>query len=382
MSTTTCGSDVAANSLFSNLVNVSEFDIPAVDLTSADYQIPDLTTDPLFADIIKLELDDLTTGQPRGEGMFDKLMESNKAHLHEEYSAGRLTAAAYSEAYVAMTSAVMSASLQYLLQKDQAYYQAALVQKQAQVAQIGVIQAKVQLEETKARLIEQQLSAKTRAAAYALTKVQIAAEDARRCLTQAQESQVNYETGTMMPKQVEKLTADIALSTAEELRVDSQTAQIGAQTAQITYQTANILPEQLANLVAEKNQKTYQTENLLPAQTANVTKDTETKDYTLSFLLPSQLDLSRENVEAARAKTLDTRTDGTTIVTGSIGKQKELHAQQIESYKRDAEWKVGKGLIDTWITGKSMDENYGTPNAFTMGQIDATISSIKTNLGI
>lgn len=353
MSTDTCGSDVAANTLFGNLVNASDFDIPVVDLSLPEFSSPDLTDNELFESVNRLTEGDLTSREPNGTGMFDALMEANKAHLAVEFAANRLTGKEYAEAYVALTTAALSSAVQYLLSKDQQYFQAALVQKQAQAAEIAVVQARVQLEETKARLVEQQLRTKTGAAQYALTKIEIAAADAQRCLTQAQETQVTTDTN-----------------------------RISAQTDQLLYQTANILPEQLANLTKDKDIKTYQVENVLPAQVANVTEDTEGKAYTNDFILTQQYELAKENVEATRAKTMDTRTDGTTPVTGSIGKQKELHSQQIESYKRDAEWKVAKGLIDVWITGKSMDENFPTPNGIGSGSLDSAMSAVRTNLNI
>jgi hypothetical protein len=295
-------------------------------------------------------------------------MEANKVHLHEEFSSNRLTGKDYVQAYVAMTTTAMSAAVQYLLSKDNAYYQATLVQKQAQIASIEVVRAKVELEKTKAELRAVQMDVKTRAAQYAHTKMMIASEDAKRCLTQSQEAQVNYETGSIMPKQLEALTIGISKTTAEK--------------DQVLYQTANILPEQLLNLTAEKNQKVYQTENVMPAQKENITVDTAGKTYTNTFILPEQLELARENVESTRAKTKDTRRDGA-IINGSIGTQVALHRQQISSYKRDAEWKVAKGLIDTWITGKSLDEAYSASEpvtAFQGGQIDAFLTLVKNNL--
>ncbi len=367
MSSTTCDSDVAANSLFDNLVTEADFALPALDLTDPGFQIPDNSGNTLFDPASKLTEADLTSRQPEGSGMFDALMEANKAHLHDEYASGRITSAAYSEAYIAMTTAVMGAAVQYLLQKDNAYYQSLLVQKQAEAAQIGVVQARVELEGTKAELIRQRLAAKTASAQYAHTKLMIASEDAKRCLTQAQSAQVTYETANLLPKQVDTAVAQISKLTADK--------------DQVLYQTASILPAQLAGINADTNTKVYQVENFMPAQTANVTKDTEVKDYTLGFILPAQKDLTLEQYESTLAKTSDTRSDAS-AVTGSIGKQKQLHQQQIDSYKRDAEWKVAKGLIDTWITGKSMDEAYGTPTNFTSGQIDAVMNAVKANLSL
>jgi hypothetical protein len=88
--------------------------------------------------------------------------------------------------------------------------------------------------------------------------------------------------------------------------------------------------------------------------------------------------LLKEQVEAARAQTLDTRSDGTPVV-GVLGKQKALYSQQITSYERDAETKAAKLFTDAWITMKTMDEGLLPPNGFTNASIDEVLTAIKTN---
>lgn len=368
MSSATCDSDVAANSLYGNLVDETQFSLPVVDLTSSEFTNPSTLNNPLFEAQTKLTEADLTSRSPRGTGMFDAMMESTKAHLQEEFAANRITGKEYTEAYVSLTTAAMSTATQYLLQKDNSYWSAIMAQKQAQAAEMEVVKARVELERSKAELRAQQYDTKTRAAQYAHTKLMIASEDAKRCLTQAQSAQVTYETDFLLPKQLEAVTMGITKTTAEK--------------DQILYQNSAILPAQLLGIQKDTGVKTYQLENVLPAQVAGVTEDTVGKTYTNQFILPEQLENLREQVEANRAKTLDTRTDGITPVTGTMGKQKDLHAQQITSYQRDAESKVVKMLIDTWITGKSMDENYGTPTEITMGSIDSAVSSLRANLSL
>lgn len=100
--------------------------------------------------------------------------------------------------------------------------------------------------------------------------------------------------------------------------------------------------------------------------------------FNVEYTLPQQLKLLVEQTEAQRAQTLDTRTDGTTVV-GSIGKQKDLYTQQITSYKRDSELKAAKLYSDAWITQKTIDEGLNPPNSFTNSVVDDVMSTIKTN---
>lgn len=105
--------------------------------------------------------------------------------------------------------------------------------------------------------------------------------------------------------------------------------------------------------------------------------------YSLENLLPAQKLMLTEQTEAARAQTLNTRLDGITPITGSIGKQKDLHTQQIESYKRDAEIKAAKLFTDAWITQKTIDEGLLPPTNFANASLDAILADIKTanNIG-
>jgi hypothetical protein len=76
------------------------------------------------------------------------------------------------------------------------------------------------------------------------------------------------------------------------------------------------------------------------------------------------------------------RTDGITPVTGAIGKQKDLYTQQIDSYRKDAEQKVAKMYLDTWITQKTLDEGLNVPDALLNSQIGAVINTVRQNHGL
>jgi hypothetical protein len=115
-------------------------------------------------------------------------------------------------------------------------------------------------------------------------------------------------------------------------------------------------------------------------------KDVETKAYSLNNLLPVQVevtqrqrDLTQEQIESERAKTMDTRTDGTTVVEGSVGKQKELYDEQIASFVKDANHKVAKMYLDGWITQKTMDEGTLPPSQLNQQNIDDVLQSVRTN---
>ena len=135
-------------------------------------------------------------------------------------------------------------------------------------------------------------------------------------------------------------------------------------------------------LLAQTEQAQYQVDYILPAQYAGLTLDNDAKEFTNSNILPNQEKLLKEQVEVQRAQTMNNRSDGATVA-GSIGKQKDLYTQQIDSYKRDAEVKAAKLFTDAWITMKTMDEGLLPPSNFENSSLNGILADIKTanNIG-
>lgn len=96
----------------------------------------------------------------------------------------------------------------------------------------------------------------------------------------------------------------------------------------------------------------------------------------------AQYNLLGEQYEAARAQTRDTLSDGTTPVNGLVGKQKELYAQQIDSYVKDAQQKVAKMYSDVWITQKTIDEGLTVPSQLSNTEIGEVMAAIRANNGL
>lgn len=555
MTAPTTVADTVASSLFSALT-AGTVSVPAVNLTSAEFALPEAEGNPFYQNLSPITEAMLTTGKVGGTGMFDTLMSSIGSHLEREHKQGRITGKEYSEAWVNAMAAALSTATQFVLSKDQSHYQAQLAQLQVRMAETQTVTERLNAEITKAKLVQSQTEALTAAAALALTKLQLARENAQYDQTVAQTEGVTYQNTNLLPaqliqlqkqndkaayelanllpqelakalKQVEAATAEIAATAAQtsrltyetanilpaqkaqieyqtgsvmaaqvanteadtatksyslinlmpkevlkaEKQIEAATAEIAVTTAkkdQIVYETGNILPAQKAQLTAETSKVTYEVANLLPkeldkatAAIAGLTADTATKNYNLTyllpkeleksikqleavtaeisvttakkdqvlyetaeilptqkagllqdnaikvytlstqlpatvagitadnaakaysnqFLLPAQLESIREQTEGHRSKTLDTRSDGTPI-GGAVKVSMDLQVQQIESYKRDAEAKVGKMLLDTWITQKSLDEGLPAPTSLTDAQINSAMTKIRQNLNM
>lgn len=271
--------EVDAKEILEYLTDDLNISLPVIDWDDPIWQLPFDENSPLFQNIPSVSLVDLTDGCVTGEGVFDKLMMSAKQHLLLEFQAGRITAGDYTKAYISLVEMVMQNATQFLLQKDQAFWQ-------AQVAQLQAFTALVQTQTAKADYAKTVLESQTAGAAYALTTMKLSTEDQ-------------------------------AYGTAE---------------------------------------------------------------YNLSNILPQQFKMVQEQTEAARAQTLDNRTDGSPV-TGALGKQKQLYDQQITSYKRDAEVKSGRMFTDAWTAMKTIDEGLLPPDGFSNASIDQVLTKIKTENG-
>lgn len=283
------GADTLANSLFTSLTAGLDFTIPEVDPDLPLFDQPG-TTGPIYGSVSPITINELTTGVG-GTGVFDKLMVSITNHLKVEYENNRISGAEYTKAYIGLVAAALQTAQSFLLSRDQAYWQALLVQAQAKAADVEAVSARINLEAARVLLARGQYEAATAEVNFALTKMKVATEDA-------------------------------------------------------TYNNLSLQGEGI--------------------------------DYTNDNILPQQKKLLEEQTEVQRAQTMNTRSDGTTTITGSIGKQKDLYTQQIESYKRDAETKVAKIFTDAWITQKTIDEGLLAPSQFQNTAVNDVLTRIRT----
>src|SRR5690606_31916061 len=105
-------------------------------------------------------------------------------------------------------------------------------------------------------------------------------------------------------------------------RIDLETARV--MLARVQYEAASAEANYaLTKIKISTEDATY----------GNLFKQGEGIDFTNENVLPKQADLLQEQIEVQRSQTLDDRTDGAPIA-GSVGKQKDLYSQQIDSYKR------------------------------------------------
>lgn len=416
----THGGEIVADELMLALLTGEDVTIPVIDLDSTEFQIPGDTNSDAYSVLSKLSNADLTTGSITGTGTFDKLMVGVAAQLKGEFDNNRITGAEYTKAYIGITQSALSIAAQFLLGKDSAYWQAVQAQALAVTARLQLQTAKIQNAAVK-------FEAMTAKANYALTKLKLSTLDteyatgqynlenllpSQLAQTNAQTSLLSYDLTTVKPAEVANLNKQGTLLDSQKLGQDKQNetaiynlenllpVQLATASAQklsidkansiSDYNLATVLPSQVSMTNAQKLGQDKQTEtanynliNILPKQNEvlaqqvlSATKDTQTKEYTYAYILPIQRLTAQEQAEAARAQTMDVRSDNITPIAGSIGKQNELYAQQVVSYQKDSQLKAAKVFSDVWITCRSIDEGFPLPTQFDTAATQAAMQAI------
>ena len=435
-------SSALANSLFTTLT--TGIAIPTLpDLSGPLYSIVPDTGSDLYSDITGATIAAVTEDSLTGAGAFDVFMSAMDKHLEREFQGNRITGAQYAEAYVAITNQVIGQAVAFTLQKDQAKWNAVTAQMQARIAEIQATQAMVELETAKIAANQKNFELNLTGAQYALTKMQIATEEARHddvttgvamktyelnyglpadvALKQYELEAILPSTVAMNEIQVDRiLPAQAAISEFQHrvllpLEEDLQTLQrdrivpIAADIEQfrrdylqpieygqqqhVLYKRqpaeTELVTEQVevqrANTMDTRRDTLTPVTGVIGVQKRNLTADADIKDFTLKTQLPTQVELvdkqinlTEEQTESERSKTLDVRTDGDPVV-GSVGKQKDLYTQQIDSFIKDAAHKTAKMYLDGWITQKTLDEGLNAPNQLTNTEIDEVLVKVRTN---
>ena len=179
---------------------------------------------------------------------------------------------------------------------------------------------------------------------------------------------------------------DAAMSNAVQFLLGKDAAYWQGQTAQIAAIKGNVdiatakMEYAIARMQAANEGAKYA---LTKSQLGTGSVGYGSAVYNLSTMLPAQhenllhqTDLVDEQIETARAQTLDTRTDGQTV-RGSVGKQVELYSQQIISYARNDERSAAKIFSDTWVAMKTIDEGLTAPECFTNDTINEVMQTVK-----
>ena len=373
----------------------------------------------------QLLVTDLTETTLAGSGVFDVLMRANKVHLEEEFLKGRIKGPEYAQVYLGSMESVMRASMEFLLQRQKISLEAELLAQQVVLAQVEVTKANAQV-----RLMDQQVL---------VAQVEVIKANAQVDLLHAQVTAAGTElTKTLaeidlVKQHTANAVAELAILNGNAGKVAAEVVQLTAQSKLTNQQAANALTEngnivktgehldkqnlllnqQRLNLVSEEEniraqnlligaQKTktvadanaadqhtllvkQQASNLtleslnIPLQgavlTAQECKLRAEYDLTLGNVTKSASEntLLLQKVATEKAQVLALGVDDNSV----LGKQKSLYQAQTDGFKRDAEQKAAKLLVDSWNVRKTVDS--GT-DANPAGIGDAAITRVVTKL--
>ena len=355
--------------LLDKLTTGLDFSIPNVDFDDKAFKIPDSLLDALQKVPEPLTIGLLTERKIDGDGAFDAVMTALKSHLKLEYDEGRITGAEYSKAYIAMLQSALQFAVQYLISRDNAYYQALGAQTQALISSINVYKAKVELAIAQAQAHQNK-------AEYANRVLGLGAVEKQTLLTNAQTSKTTEEvklvtSQTAQTEENTKLaTANIAKTGEETKLVTANTGKVGEETKLVTANTGKVGEE--TRLVGTQILVQTQQKELLKEQTEaahSQTSDTKLDKSPVSgsigkqtALIQAQTEVQKqqkellvEQTEQAHAQVSDKQLDGVTPVTGYTGNQNALLKQQVTSFKKDAIIKAAKVYADSLTTQLSMN---------------------------
>ena len=332
-------SDELAKEMLSNIIGEKNFDIDDIEWDDSKVTVPEDLMSKWKTDVDPVTIEELTSRQAFGSGIFDALMQSVHNHLKIEYDKNRITGAEYATTYTKLTEAAMANAVQFCLQKNQAYFQGILAQAQAISAgiqaQIAAISAKVQLAKVKAEALGV-------AAQYALTAMKLSTEDAQHALTCKQQA-------------VAEAQALLASYQAKLMNPAPTGEDVGKNIDYLIKQ------QQLESSQNQARLSGYQADAQNPSLPAN---NNANIDFKLKLAQKDQIDKNIQHI----AKQMEVE-----------GAQKLLYDQQKISFQRKSEKDVADLFSNAYIAMKSVDEGLAIPKALSGASINEVLQTLKEN---
>lgn len=309
----------------------------------------------------ELKLTDLTTEVLSGTGAFDALMRAFNLHIESQFKANRIVGADYAKVYLSGVDTVMNKALEFIMRKQEIDLQAQLLAQQIILAGVEVEKARATVELVK----QQTLNAIAEGALLVANQAKIDAE-----IRHLDGQTANLpKTGALITAQKDQVTQQTANTAAELVNIPKQGLILDAQKLQIEAQRGLVL-QQTANGILEGKVLVAQ-ECKLRAD-YDLTMGTTIKTATENLLLSAK-------VATEKAQTQGAGTDPDSV----IGKQKSLYQAQTDGFKRDAEQKAAKIMVDSWNARRMTDDATvadGT-NRLNDATIGQTVSTMLAGIG-
>lgn len=385
MSSTVTSITAQSNTLFTGLSDTLQIDTTVPDVGNVDlnFDIPDLPTDSFTAHKIPaaLSVDDLTSGVVGGTGIFDKLMSAVNAHIKEQADKGRLTTSEFGAVYLGGLQATLDSSVQFLLGRDRATWEAIGLRANALTAAVGLVRAKAEVVTAKYAAVNQKMvagrvaiEAHTARASYAGSKLNLSAtfqqvlhSEAETGLVEEQYDSARADTKDTLRdgitpiggiRHVQKLTAE-----AQRELTHSQAQLTNEQYETARAQTKNTLSDGTAigGLVGVEKQTAEANRQLVMEQVDTArgqTKNTTQQGTPIVGLVGAQIKLAdwqgklaEEQCDTARAQTKETLSTGQPV-SGIASVEKALKQAQVKLVSEQYESQRGqtRGTLSTGET--------------------------------
>lgn len=330
-----------------------------------------------------LNVNELTTAEIAGTGVFDVLMQSVKNHVQEEHAKSRITGKEYATVYLEALQSTMAQSIEYLLRAktlgfelDNLGKQGVLLDHQAEIAikdaqlkfaQIAQTQAQTELTEQQTKSAEAEAHKIPVEISLLRSNLELAAVE--KDLRIAQVGLAETEKDIAVYNLANKTPVEVELLQAQTDNAQSQIALTEAQVVKITEEN-KVIPYTIERIQAEIANMTRQSDIL--------EKELEIKISSLALqdkqlLLADaeleirrlELDVKRAEVEAAQAQaqlyaakvlTENAQTMDTAHANSVLGSNIAVLRAQAAGYARDAEQKAAKILVDAWNVQRNTNE--------------------------
>lgn len=338
------------------------------ELEPEDLDFPDWLYDILSRQPELPEIEDVTVRQYGGSGAFDAFMESFHNHLQVEYDLGRITGAEYATTWTQLVSIAIQQACSFVIERARLRWDLIKVAVDCWIAvlnfKMSLWQFKLSVYQFKLTIIETQLKV------FQLRLAQIDSKNKLKfqCVSTKLADEIKLAEDKISTK-VQLIT--VQLNTEVDLAKAKVNAEVQLATALVSAKTS-LLTAKFNALISYWSTKS--SVYLTRAQYCLTKLQLATEDAKYAYTL--------ENMESARAQTMDTRlSDGETVV-GYIGKQKDVYTQQIASFKRKDENNHIQQLVQLWVAEKTVDEGIEVPEAGINDNISTALENARTNLNI
>lgn len=276
-------------------------------------------------EIVPFDIPELTDKTIDGKGVLDVLLTTLRLQLDLEYNSGRIDGVAYADVFSDLYTANLNAAVNYVIQRNKLGYELANLELDGSLIAANIERAGAETEQirliTTDRIPAEVLQIKantdrTNKETTEMLPAQIANLEKQGEVLDQQILESTYRVEYLLPKELEKITADIAVTTSQGNSID-------AQTEQTRLVTASKIPADVLQTQSQTRLIETQRDNLLEEMT----------------LIPYKLNLLDAQINQVKAESALTNknTDRVTAELAKIPVETELLRKQVLRVDADIE---------------------------------------------